>query len=180
MHEITELLKAWSNGDTLAMDRLMPLVDQELKKLAHNYMRKERPEHILQTTALINEALIRLIRENISYEHRGQFYGFIAKRMHQVLVDYARRAPHVEYVDVDEAVISRERSKELLMLDAALKKLAEFDERKAKIVECRFFIGLSIPEIAEHLGVGHATVEREWSFTRSWLHLELTGKPASE
>lgn len=182
MHEITELLKAWSNGDTQAMDRLMPLVDKELKKIAHNYMRNEQPEHILQTTALVNEALIRLIRENISYEHRGQFYGFIAKRMHQVLVDYARRAPHVEYIDVDEAeeVISRERSKELLMLDAALQKLAAFDERKAKIVECRYFIGLSIPEIAELLGIGHATVEREWSFTRSWLHLELTGESASE
>src|SRR5687768_8514757 len=147
MHEITELLKAWSNGDQQAMDRLMPLVDKELKKLAQNYMRNERSEHILQTTALVNEALIRLIRENISYENRGHFYGFVAKRMRQVLVDYSRRAQHIEFMDVDEAVLPRERSKELLMLDAALRKLAEFDERKAKIVECRFFIGLSIPEI---------------------------------
>lgn len=176
MHEITELLKAWSNGDTQAMDRLMPLVDQELKQIARNYMRDERSEHILQPTALVHEALIKLIRENISYENRGQFYGFIAKRMRQVLVDYARRAPHVEYVDVDEAVISHERSEELLTLDAALNKLAEFDERKAKIVECRFFIGLSIPEIAELLGVGHATVERDWEFTRSWLKHQMTGE----
>lgn len=183
MHEITELLKAWSNGDKQAMDRLMPLVDRELKKLAHNYMRNERPEHILQTTALVNEALIKLIRENISYENRGQFYGFVARRMHQVLVDYAekeisikrgKRPDRVDLMEIEEP--ASQKSREILMLEAALTKLAKIDERKAKIVECRFFIGLSIPEIAELLGVGHATVEREWSFARSWLHLELTGE----
>jgi len=188
MREITELLKAWNHGDKQAMDRLLPLVDQELKRIAHNYMRNERSEHILQTTALVNEALIRLIRENIDYENRGQFYGFVARRMHQVLVDYAnkelaakrgKRPDQGDLLEVEEQ--ASEKSKEVLMLEEALIKLAKIDERKAKIVECRFFIGLSIPEIADHLGVGHATVEREWSFTRSWLQREMTGEePASE
>src|SRR5215217_1213598 len=109
MHEITELLKAWSNGDTQALDRLMPLVDQELKKIAHSYMRNERSGHILQTTALVHEALIKLIRENISWGNRKQFYALVAKRMRQVLVDYARRAQRAEYVEFDEAVISKEK-----------------------------------------------------------------------
>src|SRR6185503_6368789 len=159
MHEITDLLKAWSNGDTQALEKLVPLVDDELRKIAHNYMRNERAGHILQTTALVNEALIKLIRENISWENRGQFYGFVARRMHQVLVDYAnkelaakrgKRPDQVDLLEVEEQ--ASEKPKEVLMLEEALIKLAKIDERKAKIVECRFFIGLSIPEIADHLG----------------------------
>jgi RNA polymerase sigma-70 factor (ECF subfamily) len=179
MHEITELLKAWNGGDEEALNKLIPLVDPELKVMAHNYMRNERSEHILQTTALINEALIRLIRENVSYENRGQFYGFVAKRMRQVLVDYARRmrtARRVEHVNVDDADIPYETSKEVLMLDHALTKLAEIDPRKVTIVECRFFLGLTLAETAELLGIGHATVERDWDFTRSWLKQQMTGE----
>jgi RNA polymerase sigma-70 factor, ECF subfamily len=175
--EITELLKAWSDGDTQALNKLMPLVDHELRKIAHNYMRNERPGHILQTTALINEALMKLIGENISWENRKQFYALVARRMRQVLVDYARKERRVEYTDVDEEVISDEKPKELLMLDEALTRLAEIDERKATIVECRYFIGLTLVQMAELLGVAQSTVERDWRFARSWLKREMTGEP---
>ncbi len=174
MHEITELLKAWSSGDTQALEKLVPLVDDELRKIAHNYMRNERSGHILQTTALVNEALIKLIRENISWENRKQFYALVAKRMRQVLVDYARRTERADYVDVDDAVIPDETPKEVLMLDQALTKLASIDQRKETIVECRYFIGLKLEEIAELLGVGQSTVERDWRFARSWLKREMT------
>jgi RNA polymerase sigma factor (TIGR02999 family) len=174
MPEITELLQAWNKGDKEAMNRLMPLVDQELKKIAHNYMRHERAGHILQTTALVNEAFIKLIRDNISWESRKQFYGFIAKRMRQVLVDYARRTPKAEYVDINEVILSDEKTRELLRLDEVLKALAKLDERKATMVECRFFIGLTIPETAELLGVGTSTVERDWEFARAWIEQEMT------
>jgi RNA polymerase sigma factor (TIGR02999 family) len=176
MHEITDLLKAWSSGDTQALEKLVPLVDDELRKIAHHYMRNERSGHILQTTALVNEALIKLIRENISWENRQQFYALVAKRMRQVLVDYARRTQRADYVDVDEAVIPDETPKEVLLLDEALTKLAGIDERKETIVECRYFIGLTLVEIAELLGVGQSTVEREWRFARSWLKREMTGE----
>jgi RNA polymerase sigma factor (TIGR02999 family) len=175
-HKITELLKAWSDGDTQALDTLMPLVDRELKRIARKYMRRENRGHILQPTALVNEALIKLVRENVSYENRRHFYLLVAKRMRQVLIDYARRGKNIEHVEVDEAVLAVERSKELLMLDAALQKLAEFDERKARIIECRFFLGLTVAETAEVLQVGKATVERDWSFSRAWLKQQITGE----
>jgi RNA polymerase sigma factor (TIGR02999 family) len=177
MDEITELLKAWSDGDAEALNRLVPLVDRELRKIAHNYMRNERPGHILQTTALVNEALIKLIGENISWENRKQFYALVAKRMRQVLVDYARKEQRAQYTDVDEAVIAYEKPKELLMLDGALTKLAEIDERKATIVECRYFIGLTLAQMAELLGVAQSTVERDWRFARSWLRREIQHDP---
>jgi len=174
MPEITELLQAWNKGDKQAMNKLMPLVDYDVKRIAHNYMRNERTDHILQTTALVNEALIKLIRENISWQNRQQFYGFIARRMKQVLIDYARSTPRVEYIDIDDAVISDQRPRDILRLDKALEELAELDERKARIVECRFFIGLTTAEIAEVLGVGKSTVDRDWDFTRSWLKQQMT------
>lgn len=174
MPEITDLLQAWNRGDKKAMDELMPLVDHDVKRIAHNYMRNERTDHILQTTALVNEALIKLIRENITWENRQQFYRFINRRMKEVLIDYARRTPRVEYIDVDEAVVPDQKSRELIRLDKALEELAEFDERKATIVECRFFIGLTMAEIAELLGVGKSTIERDWDFTRSWLEQQMT------
>jgi RNA polymerase sigma factor (TIGR02999 family) len=167
-------LKGWSNGDAQALDELLPLVDRELKKIARNYMRRERREHILQPTALVHEALIKIVRENLNYENRKHFYFLVARRMRQVLIDYARRTPHVEYIDVDEAELPSQRSKELLMLDHALSKLEEIDERKAKVVECRFFIGLTVEETAELLGVGKATVDRDWSFSRRWLRQQMS------
>jgi RNA polymerase sigma factor (TIGR02999 family) len=176
MHEITELLKAWSKGDEAALDTLVPLVDQELRKIAHKYMRNERAGHILQTTALVHEALIKLIRENVSWVNRKQFYALVAKRMRQVLVDYARRGTKAEHIDVTDATLPDEtKSEELILLDAALTKLAKIDERKATIIECRYFIGLTVPEIAKLLSVSTKTVERDWDFARSWLKREITG-----
>ena len=176
MHEITELLKAWGKGDMQALDKLIPLVDKELRKLAHHYMRHEKPGNILQTTALVNEALMKLIRENISWENRAQFYGFVAKRMRQVLVDEARRTQHADYVDIDEVDIPDETPKEILLLDEALTKLAAMDQRKATIVECRFFIGLTLAQTAELLGIGQSTVERDWNFARAWLRTQMSGE----
>ena len=173
-HQITELLKAWSDGETQALDRLLPLVDKELKKIARKYMHRERPEHLLQPTALVNEALIKLIRENLSYENRKHFYFLVAKRMRQVLIDYARRTPRVEYLEVGENMLTVARSQQLLLLDDALRKLGELDKRKAKIVECRFFIGLSVEETADVLGVAKTTVERDWSFSRRWLKQQMS------
>lgn len=176
MPEITELLQAWNKGDKDAMNKLMPLVDEELKKIAHNYMRNERPGHILQTTALVNEALIKLIRENTSVENRKQFYGFTARRMRQVLIDLAKkqntakRGNWPKQVVMDEAESeTSEKSKELQMLEDALTELAKTDERKVTIIECRFFIGLTNQEIAKLLEISPATVAREWSFARAWL-----------
>jgi len=176
MHEITELLQAWNNDDPQALDKLMPLVDRELKKIARNYLRNERPEHILQTTALVHEALIKLIRENIKFENRQQFYAFVARRMRQVLIDYARKGKRAEYIDVEDAIIPEEKSKEILMLEQALTKLARIDARKVSIIECRFFIGLTLKQTAELLGLSTATVERDWRFARSWLKREMTGE----
>jgi len=175
MNEITDLLKAWNNGDQQALDKLMLLVDPELKKIAHAYLLNERPGNVLQTTALVNEALIKLIRENIAYENRKHFYGFIARRMRQVLVEYARRTRRPVFVDLDTVAIADERSSELLMLDEALTKLARVDERQAIIVECRYFIGLDRTEVAQLLGVSQTTIDREWSSARAWLKREMTG-----
>jgi RNA polymerase sigma-70 factor, ECF subfamily len=181
-HEITDLLQAWSRGDSHALSKLIPLVDNELKKLAQVKMAKERPEHILQTTALINEALMRLIAgKRIDWESRSQFYGLVAKRMRQVLIEYARkglaekRGGRAEHIDVTEAVfLSPEKSEELIMLDELLTKLAETDELKAKIIEYRYFGGFTVEEVAKILGTSSSTVEREWRFARSWLKREMT------
>ena len=181
-HEITELLQAWSKGDSHALSKLIPLVDDELKKIARAKMTKERSGHILQSAALINEALMRLIAtERIDWQSRTQFYGLVAKRMRQVLVDYARkqkaskRGNRAEHVDINEAVfLSSETSEELIMLDEALTKLAKKDELKAKIIEYCYFGGFTQKEVAEILGISIATVEREWRFARSWLKREMT------
>lgn len=183
MHEITGLLQAYSNGDEQALNRVMPLVEQELKKIAHGYMRKERPGHILQTTALVNEAIMKLIRENIDYRNRKQFYALVARRMRQVLIDYARqqaaarRGNWAQPVDLTEADKQlTERSNELILLDRALTKFAAEFEDVAIIVESHFFIGLTFAEIAELLDLPRSTVERKWEFARAWLKREMTGQ----
>jgi RNA polymerase sigma factor (TIGR02999 family) len=184
MSEITKLLKAWKNGDKEALNKLMELIVPELKKIAHKHMKAERPGHIFQTTALVNEALMKLIPEKISFEDRKQFYRVVAKRMRQVLVDDARKQSTtkrgkrtVEQLDDNMAKnVSPERSKKLLMLDAALTRLAKEDPQKAAIVECHFFIGLTIAEVAELLGLSKTKVERDWNFTRAWLKREMIGE----
>jgi RNA polymerase sigma-70 factor, ECF subfamily len=180
-HEITDLLKAWSQGDSQALERLIPLVDRELKKIAHAYMLRERPGHILQTTALVNEALIKLMGgERIEWHSRKHFYALVARRMRQVLIDYAKKrlaakgSGATEHIDLDSAVISPEMSEDLTLIDELLTKLAEFDELKAAIFECRYFGGYTLKEVAELLEISEAKVEREWRFTRSWLKKELT------
>jgi len=181
-HEITELLQAWSKGDSRALPKLIPLVDRELRKIAHAYMSRERAGHTLQTTALVAEALIRLIEaEKIDWQSRTHFYALVARRMRQILIEHARqqltakRGNRAEHIDVADAVyLSSEMSEELIMLDEALMKLAKVDERKAKIVECRYFGGFTLEEVAEFLGVSQSTVEREWRLARAWLKREMT------
>jgi RNA polymerase sigma-70 factor (ECF subfamily) len=180
-HEITELLQDWNSGDALALDRLLSIVDLELRKIAHSYMRREDPGHVLQTTALVNEAVMRLLGEEISWTSRKQFYALVAKRMRQVLTDYARvrlaekRGGEVEHIDINDAVgLSVELAQELVLLDAALTKLSELDERKTRIVEYRYFGGFTLDEIAEMLDIAPSTVEREWRRARSWLKHQIT------
>lgn len=180
MHEITKNLNAWSKGDSQALDKLIPLVDKELRKIAKGYLRYERPGNLLQTTALVHEALIKLIRENISYENRRQFYVLVANRMRQVLIDYARKAKRAEYADVDVEALPARRSKELIKLDAALEALAKNHPRKVMIVECRFFIGLTLKETAELLEISEATVQRDWRFARAWLKRAMTGESVKD
>ena len=186
-HEITELLLAWSNGDSEALEKLVPLVDRELRRLAHSYMTKERAGHTLQTTALINEALMRLIEaDKMNWQGRVHFYSIVAKRMRQILIEHAReqltlkRGQRAEHVNLSAAgPISTEKSEELLILDAALTKLAEFDERKSKIVEYRYFGGFTIEEVARMLEVSPTTVQSEWRLARSWLRREMIGNTTS-
>lgn len=181
-HEITDLLQAWSKGDSHALSKLIPLVDHELRKLAEIKMAKERPGHILQTTALINEALMRLIAgKRIDWESRTQFYGLVAKRMRQILIEYARkvlagkRGGRAEHTDVNKALLlSPEKSEELIRLDELLTELAKTDELKAQIIEHRYFGGFTVEEVAKILNTSTATVEREWRFARAWLRREMT------
>ena len=187
-HEITELLQAWSNGDPQALEKLLPLVDHELRKIAHAYMINERAGHTLQTTALVNEALMSLIAgAKINWQSRKHFYSLVALRMRRVLIEHARqqlaakRGKRAEHVDVDEAILmTDEMSEELLMLDEALTKLNKIDERKARIVEYRYFGGFTLEEIARILETSTATVEREWRFARSWLKREVTGESVDD
>ena len=181
-HEITNLLHAWGNGDPEALQKLIPLVDQELRRIAHSYMLRERDGHTLQTTALVHEALMRFIQvETPNWENRIHFYSIVARRMRQVLVEHARerlalkRGRRAEHINISAAgQLSTETSQQLITLDDALTKLADLDERKSKIVEYRYFGGFTLPEVAKILKVSTATVEREWRLARSWLHREIT------
>jgi len=182
--EITALLQAWSDGDPEALDKLIPLVDHELKKIAHVYMARERAGHVLQTTALMDEALIRLMEEKkIEWHHRKHFYALVARRMRQVLFDYARkqraskRGNNPEQVDlVDGILMSPEDSEEIIIVNDALKKLDSIDPRKASVVELRFFGGLTIEEISKVLEISKSTVEREWELARAWLKRKVEGE----
>jgi RNA polymerase sigma factor (TIGR02999 family) len=181
-HRVTRLLKAWSGGDRAVLDELVPIVEAELRRLARHYMRHERGGHTLQPTALVNEAFVRLIDwKNVQWQNRAHFFGVSAQIMRRILVDFARRRPHVKAPDdirkvaLDDAPeIPVDRTQDLVALDDALEALAALDPRKARIVELRFFGGLSVEETAEVVGVAPITVMREWSRARAWLHRELT------
>jgi len=183
-HEITRLLLAWSEGDKEALDRLAPLVYAELRRLAKSYMRKERAGHTLQTTALINEAYLRLIDAGqVEWRNRAHFFGVAARAMRQILVAMARerdcqkRGGGARQVSLDEAmVIDAGPDEDLVALDESLDALAQFDERKAQVVEMRFFGGLTEAETAAALDVSSETVRRDWRLARSWLRRKLSGE----
>jgi RNA polymerase sigma factor (TIGR02999 family) len=176
--EVTRLLLDWSNGDREALDQLVPLVYDELHRLAHHYMRQERAQHTLQTTALVNEAYVRLIDQNaVHWQGRAHFFAIAAQMMRRILVDYARsrryakRGGEAHQVSFDEsAIVSPGRGAELVAVDQALTDLAEHDARKSQIVELRFFGGLNIEETAEVMGISPTTVQREWRSAKAWLY----------
>jgi RNA polymerase sigma factor (TIGR02999 family) len=180
--EMTQLLVRWSNGDQSALERLMPLVHEELRQLAHHYVKRERSNHTLQTTALVNEAYLRLVDQQADgFENRAHFFGIAARAMRQILVEYARargavkRGGAMRRVALDEAAhLSAEPMAEMVALDEALNELAEFDERLSRVVELRFFGGLSVKETAEVMGVHPNTVIRDWSMAKAWLRRRLT------
>ena len=178
---ITELLVAWSDGDRAALDELVPLVHSELRRIARNYMRGERKGHTLQTTALINEAYVRLVdQKHVRWQNRAHFLAIASELMRRILVDYARRRLYQKrgagalQVTLGEAeTIPVERTSDLVALDEALTSLAKFDERRSRVVELKFFGGLSIEETAEVLKISPTTVERDWTIAKAWLHKTL-------
>ena len=181
-HELTELLVAWSDGDEAALDRLAPLVHSELHRLADHYMRRERSDHLMQTSALINEAYLRLIDwKAVRWQNRAHFFGTAAQIMRRILVDFARQRPRVakdaeaRHISLEQAMtVSDEKDSDLLALDEALQDLARIDARKSQIVELRFFGGLSVEETAEVMRIAPVTVMREWSKAKAWLYRELS------
>jgi RNA polymerase sigma factor (TIGR02999 family) len=180
-HELTQLLVAWSDGDEAALDRLAPLVNAELHRLAKRYMSREREDHLLQTSALINEAYLRLINwKDVRWQNRAHFFGVAAQMMRRILVDFARQRPRLDkiearHISLDEAMtVTNEKDMDLEALDEALQSLGKVDERKSKIVELRFFGGLSVDETAEVLKVAPITVMREWNKAKAWLYRELS------
>ena len=186
-HEVTELLQAWSAGDREALERLTPIVHAELHRIAKRYISRERPGHTLQATALVNEAYVRLIDwKNVRWQNRAHFFGVSAQLMRRILVDFARRRPHlknveIRHVAIDEAfIVPAERDADLVALDEALTALAVIDERKARIVELRFFGGLSFEEAAEVMNLSKITIVREWNKAKVWLFREISLKAADE
>ena len=178
--EVTELLQKWSAGDSDALEELTPVIYAELHRIAKSYMRRERENHTLQTSALVNEAYVRLIDwKTAKWENRAHFFGVSAQLMRRILVDFARKRPKIDdekvrHVSLDEAfTITTEKDADLVALDEALNELATFDERKAKIVELKFFGGLSVDETAEVLKISGITVMREWQKAKAWLYREL-------
>jgi RNA polymerase sigma factor (TIGR02999 family) len=183
--QVTHLLRAWSDGDQQALEQLLPLVDAELRRLARAYMYRERRDHTLQPTALINEAFIRLASaQNIRWQDRAHFFGICARLMRRVLVDYARargfqkRGAQAEKVPLYEVSIpAPELPVDIVALDLALDALAMTDERKSRVVELRFFAGLNTEETAEVLGVSPDTVKRDWRMAKLWLLRQLEAGP---
>jgi RNA polymerase sigma-70 factor, ECF subfamily len=184
-NEVTQLLIDWSSGNQAALDRLIPMVDRELHRLAHHYMRRENAGHTLQTTALVNEVYLKLIdQKNVHWKNRAHFFALSAQLMRRILVDharnrqYAKRGGGAQRITFDEAlVVSSERGADLVALDDALSKLTSIDPRKGKVVELRFFGGLNVEETAEALQISAVTVMREWSMAKAWLYNSLSNDP---
>ncbi|HEU5247318.1 MAG TPA: sigma-70 family RNA polymerase sigma factor [Candidatus Udaeobacter sp.] len=180
-HRVTQLLAAWSRGNDAALAELTPLVYEELRRLAHHFMEGQRPNHTLQTTALVNEAYLRLADQtNPNWQSRAHFFAVAGRAMRQILVNYAKssraqkRGGGVLKVELDEtAILSPEQSKAIVDLHEALERLGTLDSRKAQVVELKFFGGLKYDEIAEVLKIAHMTVRRDWEFAKAWLHNEL-------
>jgi len=181
--DVSTLLRAWSNGDQSALDKLAPIVYNELRRLARYYMSRERTGHSLQATALVNEAYLRLVDyKRMRWENRAHFFAVSAQLMRRILVDHARRrnlkrgggVPHIDLEDT--AVVGSERDENMVALDEAMQALSRLDSRKAQVVELRFFGGLSVEEAAEVLKVSPITVMRDWSTARAWLYREMSGE----
>jgi len=183
-HAVTQLLVDWGNGDGQALEKLTPLVYQELKRLAARYLRRERREHTLQSTALVHEAWLRLIDQNhVHWQNRAQFFGIAGEMIRRILIDHARNRQAAKRGDgaiklsLDEALGAPDRRDfDLVALDDALEDLTKLDPKQGKLVELRFFAGLSIEESAEVLCVSPATVKREWAVAKAWLYRELTAR----
>lgn len=180
--QVTQLLEGWRDGDRQALDALLPLVYKELRRLAHFQLRDERPDHTLQSAALVHEAYVRLVGMNVpQWESRTHFFAIAAQLMRQILVDYARRhraskrGGSVCKLSLEDAtIVSREKDVDVVALDEALQELAKIDARQSRVVELRFFGGLSLEEISSALEIGPATVQRDWTAARAWLHREIS------
>jgi RNA polymerase sigma-70 factor (ECF subfamily) len=180
-HRVTQLLQQWSQGEDSALAELTPLVYEELRRLAHHYMEGERPDHTLQTTALVNEAYLRLADQtNPNWQSRAHFFAVAARAMRRILVNYAKsnraqkRGGGAARIELDEAaILSPEQSKEIVDLHEALERLATLNSRKARVVELKYFGGLNHDEIAEVMKISTVTVRRDWMFAKTWLYDEL-------
>jgi len=180
--DITQLLLRWSDGDRSALDQLLPLVYDEMRRMARSYLRRHPQQSVLQPTVLVHEAYMKLVnQQQVHWQNRAQFFGLAAKVMRDLLVDHARQAHAAKRgggnysVSLTEADrLGQQKDFNLIALDEALQRLAALDERHSRVVEMKFFAGLTIEEIAEALNVSHATVERDWSLARAWLHRELS------
>lgn len=181
---ITELLAAWNEGDEKALENLMPLVESDLRRIAHRFMRGENPNHTLQTTALVNEAYLKLVDQRAAkWQNRLHFYALASKMMRRILLNHARdriarkRGGGAQKIPLDSIeILSAEKSRELIALDEALESLAVIDPLKSRLVELRYFGGLSIQETAEILEIAPATVSKHWQLSRAWLRREMTGE----
>jgi len=183
-NQVAELLRRWREGDQAALDVLMPLVYEELRRVAHNYLQGERPDHTLQSTAVVHEAYLRLVEGAVQFQNRQHFFAVASQLMRQILVDYARRHRALKRdggyrLALDEALKLPSKDVDLVNLDDALKELAQMDAQQGRIVELRFFGGLSIAETAEVLSLSAATVERSWASARAWLYRQLNRNPAT-
>ena len=181
--QITELLVAWNSGDESSLEHLFPIVETEMRKMAHNYMRRERENHTLQTTALVNEAYLKLVDQTrAGWQNRAHFFAIAAQIMRRILLNYARervaskRGGGAERVEMEEVlVLTKEKSAELIALDEALDRLAKFDRTKSRIVEMLYFGGMTIEETAEVLGIARSTVSIHWKVAKAWLGKEIRG-----